>query len=81
MVLVRNGIVDLVVVVRVHMEEVEVEVEVEVGVHMEVAVEVVVPAALTRYLTSNLMTTVCTQIPDYFDVVQHDGLKFPNKRL
>jgi hypothetical protein len=77
MVLVRNGIVDLVVVVRVHMEEVEVEVEVEVGVHMEV----VVPAALTRYLTSNLMTTVCTQIPDYFDVVQHDGLKFPNKRL
>jgi hypothetical protein len=77
MVLVRNGIVDLVVVVRVHMEEVEVE----VGVHMEVAVEVVVPAALTRYLTSNLMTTVCTQIPDYFDVVQHDGLKFPNKRL
>jgi hypothetical protein len=79
MVLVRNGIVDLVVVVRVHMEEVEVEVE--VGVHMEAAVEVVVPAALTRYLTSNLMTTVCTQIPDYFDVVQHDGLKFPNKRL
>jgi hypothetical protein len=77
MVLVRNGIVDLVVVVRVHMEEVEVE----VGVHMEVAVEVVVSAALTRYLTSNLMTTVCTQIPDYFDVVQHDGLKFPNKRL
>jgi hypothetical protein len=79
MVLLRNGMVDLVVVVRVHMEEVEVEVV--VGVHMEVAAEVVVPAALARYLISDLMTTVCTQIPDYFDEVQHDGLKFPNKRL
>lgn len=69
MVLVRNGMVDLVVEALV----------VVVGVRMEeVVAEVVVPVALAHCLTSGLMTTVCTQTQGCCDS-PHDRAKFLDK--
>jgi hypothetical protein len=73
MVLVRNGMVDPVVVDAAHMA-------VEVAAVVEASAEVVevVPVVLAHYLTFDPMTTVCVQFPDYIILFHHFELQFSN---